>query len=103
MQYYENQEIDFTYSLGSLPSCPPDDLFLCRLIQKDSLEGNSNDEIISYVEEALALRQSSTRELLKLLQDTIDGQMKRIDNIAQVLHGDLSTEGKNFFELLSNT
>ncbi|XP_073221418.1 E3 ubiquitin-protein ligase BRE1-like 2 isoform X1 [Cicer arietinum] len=76
----------------SLPSCPPDDLFLCRLIQKDSIEGSSNDEIINYVEEALALRLLSTTELLKHIQDTIDDQMKRFEDIAQVLHGDLSAE-----------
>lgn len=51
--------------------------------------------MINYVEEALALRGSSTRELLKLLQDTVDGQMERIGNIAQVLHGDLPSEGKS--------
>ncbi|GAU14380.1 hypothetical protein TSUD_249180 [Trifolium subterraneum] len=77
---------------GSLPSCPPDDLFLCRLIQKDCIEGSSNNEIINYVEEALALRRLSTTELLKLIQDTVDDQMERIEDIGQVLHGDLSTE-----------
>ncbi|KAJ1389004.1 Zinc finger, RING-type [Sesbania bispinosa] len=77
---------------GSLPLCPAEDIFLCRLIQKDSIEGNSNDEVINYVEEALALRRSSTGELLKRVQDTIDDQMERIDSIAQVLHGDLSSE-----------
>lgn len=82
------------YSLGSVPLCPAEDMFLCRLIQKDSIKGISDDEIISYVEEALALRQSYTRELLKLLKDTIDDQMERAGSIAQVLHGDLSSEGK---------
>ncbi|KAK7320550.1 hypothetical protein VNO77_30120 [Canavalia gladiata] len=77
---------------GSLPLCSAEHIFLCRLIQKDSIDGISNDEIIKYVEEALALRRSSTRELLKLLQDTIDDQMERTDSIAQVLHGDLSYE-----------
>ncbi|KAL2583065.1 hypothetical protein GLYMA_14G050200v4 [Glycine max] len=77
---------------GSVPLCPAEDMFLCRLIQKDSIKGISDDEIISYVEEALALRQSYTRELLKLLKDTIDDQMERAGSIAQVLHGDLSSE-----------
>ncbi|XP_020237565.1 E3 ubiquitin-protein ligase BRE1-like 2 [Cajanus cajan] len=79
-------------SKGSLPSCPAEDIFLCRLIQKDSIKGTTDDEIINYVEEALALRQSSTRELLKHLQDSIDDRIQRIGSIAQILHGDLSSE-----------
>ncbi|KEH42364.1 putative aminoacyltransferase, E1 ubiquitin-activating enzyme [Medicago truncatula] len=87
------ETLDYLDNLqGSLPSCHPDDLLLCRLIQKDSIEGSSNDEITNYVEEALALRRLSTRELLKLIQDTVDDQMERIEDIGQVLQGDLSTE-----------
>ncbi|CAI8586519.1 unnamed protein product [Vicia faba] len=77
---------------GSLPPCPPNDLFLCKLIQKDSIEGSSIDEITNFVEKALALRQLSTRELLELIHGTVDDQMKRIEDIDRVLHGDLSTE-----------
>ncbi|XP_047156220.1 E3 ubiquitin-protein ligase BRE1-like 2 [Vigna umbellata] len=77
---------------GSLPLCPAEDIFLCRLIQKDSIKGISDDEITGYVEEALGLRQSSTIELLKLLKDIIDDQMERSDGIAQLLDGDISSE-----------
>ncbi|XP_014504949.1 E3 ubiquitin-protein ligase BRE1-like 2 isoform X1 [Vigna radiata var. radiata] len=77
---------------GSLPLCPAEDIFLCRLIQKDSIKGISDDEITGYVEEALALRQSSTMELLKLLKDIIDDQMERSGGIAQILDGDISSE-----------
>ncbi|KAK7385822.1 hypothetical protein VNO78_31718 [Psophocarpus tetragonolobus] len=77
---------------GSLPLCPAEDIFLCRLIQKDSIKGTSDDEIISYVEGALALRQSFTRELLKLLQDNIDDHMERAGSIAQALRRELSSE-----------
>ncbi|KAL2317031.1 hypothetical protein Fmac_030907 [Flemingia macrophylla] len=42
--------------------------------------------------EALALRQSSTKELLKHLQDSIDGRIQGAGSIAQILHGDLSSE-----------
>ncbi|XP_061373602.1 E3 ubiquitin-protein ligase BRE1-like 2 [Gastrolobium bilobum] len=77
---------------GSLPSCAAEDIFLCRLIQKESIQVSNNDEIINYVEEALAFRRSSTWELLKLLQDTIVDQMERTNSIAQILHGDLSSE-----------
>jgi len=57
------------------------------------VEGGSNDDITNYVEEALALRRLSTRELLKLILDTVDDHMERIEDIGQVLHEDLSTEG----------
>jgi len=42
------------------------------------------------------LRQSSTMELLKLLKDIIDDQMERSGGIAQILDGDLSSEGKKY-------
>ncbi|KAK7382375.1 hypothetical protein VNO80_01226 [Phaseolus coccineus] len=76
---------------GSLPLCH---IFLCRLIQKDSIKEISDDELTSYVKEALTLRQSSTMELLKLLKDIIDDQMERPGGIAQISHGDLSAKGK---------
>ncbi|KAK7342340.1 hypothetical protein VNO80_25289 [Phaseolus coccineus] len=63
-----------------------------RLIQKDSIKEVSDDELTSYVEEGLALHQSSTMELLKLLKDIIDDQIERPGGIAQILHGDLSAE-----------
>lgn len=69
-------------------------MFLCRLLERDSIEANGNDEIIKYVEEALALRHSSTIELLKLLEDTINDQREKTENIAQALHGKLSSEGQ---------
>lgn len=94
-------EADLSYSLGSLPLCPVEDVFLCRLIQKDSIEVRSNGEIIHYVEEALTLRQSSTRDLLKLLEDTIDAQRERTYSIAQDLHGKSTSEGQNFLMLFN--
>lgn len=80
------------HSLGSVPSCSAEEMFLCRLLERDSIEANGNDEIIKYVEEALALRHSSTIELLKLLEDTINDQREKTENIAQALHGKLSSE-----------
>ena len=82
------------YILGSVPSCPAEEMFLCRLLERDSIEANGNDVVIKYVEEALALRHSSTIELLKLLEDTIDDQRAKTENIAQALHGKLSSEGQ---------
>ncbi|KAI4308406.1 hypothetical protein L6164_031486 [Bauhinia variegata] len=86
------QTLDCLYKpQGSLPWCPEEDVILCRLIQKDSIEARSN-EIANCVEKALTMRQSFTLNLLKLLQDSIDAQRERTDGISQVLHGKLSSE-----------
>ncbi|KAK7276495.1 hypothetical protein RIF29_17635 [Crotalaria pallida] len=77
---------------GSLPSCLAEDIFLCKLIQKDSLEGTSNYEIINFVEAALALRHSSTTELLKQIKDAADARGERIDSLSQDLREDLPAE-----------
>ncbi|KAL0369391.1 UNVERIFIED_CONTAM: E3 ubiquitin-protein ligase BRE1-like 2 [Sesamum angustifolium] len=31
-------------SRGSIPSCPSEDIFLCRLLETDAIKGNKNDE-----------------------------------------------------------
>lgn len=80
------------HSRGLIPSCPAEEIFLCRLLETDSVESNGNDGIVKYVEEALALRHSSTLELIKSLEDTIDAQRVKTENIAQALHGKLSAE-----------
>ncbi len=82
------------YILGSVPSCPAEEIFLCRLLQMDFIEANGNDEIIKYVEDALALRHSYTRELLKHLEDAIDDQRARTESIVRSLNGKLSSEGQ---------
>ncbi|KAL0417445.1 UNVERIFIED_CONTAM: E3 ubiquitin-protein ligase BRE1-like 2 [Sesamum radiatum] len=79
-------------SRGSIPSCPSEDIFLCRLLETDAIKGNKNDESIGYVEEALAARQTSTRELMKLLEDAIDSQRAKFEGIADILLGKPSTE-----------
>ena len=82
------------HSRGLIPSCLAEEIFLYRLLETDSVESNGNDGIIKYVEEALALRHSSTLELMKSLEDTIDAQRVKTENIAQALHGKLSAEGQ---------
>lgn len=83
-------------SLDSLSECPVEDIFLSRLIQKDFIESNNHDEVINFVEEALALRQSSTRELLKLLENAIDSQIERTYCMTQSFKG-LTSEGQKIF------
>ena len=80
------------HSRGLIPSCPAEERFLCRLLETDSVEGNENDGVVKYVGGALVLRHSSTLELIKPLEDTIDVQRVNTENIAQALHGNLSAE-----------
>lgn len=86
--------MDSIQSLGLIPSCPAEEIFLCRLLETDTVESNGNDGIVKYVEEALALRHSSTLELMKSLEDTIDAQRVKTENMALALHGTLSAEGQ---------
>lgn len=82
----ENQTRDST------PSCPPEDMFLCRLLQVNSIESSSKDGILQYVEEALASRHSSARELMKFIEEVIDAQRMKTKSIAEAFHEKLSAE-----------
>jgi len=66
---------------------------LCRLLQKDSIPSTSGDGIIEFFEEALALRESSTFELMKLLEDTIGAESLKTMTISQNLQARVSAEG----------
>ncbi|KAK4482945.1 hypothetical protein RD792_010118 [Penstemon davidsonii] len=79
-------------SRGSIPSCPAEDIFLCRLLEADAIETSETDGPIGYIKEALESRQTSTRELMKLLEDAIDSQRAKFQDIAQVLLGKPSSE-----------
>lgn len=81
---------------GSIPSCSAEEMFLCRLLQRDSIEANGNDEIAKYVEEALTLRHTSTRELLKLLEHTIYSHREKTESMVHTLDGKISSEGQRF-------
>lgn len=71
-------------------------MFLCRLLQTNSIDSRSNDGIAKYVDEALALRHSFTKDLMKSLEDIIDHQRLETEAISQVLRENLSGEGKSF-------
>ncbi|XP_043693434.1 E3 ubiquitin-protein ligase BRE1-like 2 isoform X2 [Telopea speciosissima] len=79
-------------SQGSIPSCPWEEMFLCRLLEADPVDRNGAKEATNYVEEALAARHSSTLNLMKYLEDTIDAQRDKTDRIASNFHGKLSAE-----------
>lgn len=65
---------------------------MCRLLQKDSIPSTSGDGIIEFFEEALALRESSTSELMKLLEDTIGAESLKTMTISQNLQARVSAE-----------
>ncbi|KAJ0083929.1 hypothetical protein Patl1_29941 [Pistacia atlantica] len=75
-----------------VPSCPPEDMFLGRLLRVNSIENTGNKGIAKYVEEALAPRHSSTKELMKFLEDVIEAQRVKTESVAQTLQGKLSAE-----------
>ncbi|WCJ32437.1 E3 ubiquitin-protein ligase BRE1-like 2 [Euphorbia peplus] len=84
------------YSGGSIPSCPAEDVFLCRLLGAESIECCDNNETVRYVEETLSSRHSSTMKLMKILEDAIDSQRLETESIAQALLGKLSAEDSIF-------
>ncbi|GAV81523.1 zf-C3HC4_3 domain-containing protein [Cephalotus follicularis] len=80
------------HARGSIPSCPVEEIFLCRLLGVDSIEGSGSDGIVKFVEEALASRHAFSRELMKFLEENIDAQKAKTESIAQALLGKLSAE-----------
>ncbi|KAJ8770145.1 hypothetical protein K2173_011240 [Erythroxylum novogranatense] len=87
------QRLDHSdYHGGSIPVCPPEEMFLCRLLGTDSLPSGGNDHIVRYVGEVLAARRSSTMGLMKSLEDSIEAQRAKTESIAQALLGNQSAE-----------
>ncbi|MQM12666.1 hypothetical protein Taro_045585 [Colocasia esculenta] len=79
-------------STGTTMSCPPEATFLCRLLRTNHIEKGDGNGIIKYVQEALARRHSSTMDLLKHLQETIDAQQTKLDALESNICGKLSRE-----------
>lgn len=88
-----NKLTNLTYCLGSIPSCPVEEMFLCRLLETDFLESSGNAVTENHVERVLSLRHSSTMELMKSLEDIISAERVKTESIALSLHGKLSVEG----------
>lgn len=80
------------YSGGSIPSCPAEEIFLCRVLKTNAIPGNANDVSIVNIREALDLRHSSTLELMKSLENAIDAQRIKTENLAHLLEGKTSAE-----------
>ncbi|KAH0913833.1 hypothetical protein HID58_028279 [Brassica napus] len=77
---------------GSVPPCAADEMFLCRLLQVDSIGASNSDEVVRKVEEALSLRHSSTVELMGVFENTIATQRTKAESISQNLQAVKSAE-----------
>lgn len=80
------------HSRGSIPSCPAEDIFLCKLLEVDAIESSNTAGSLLYIKEGLANRISSTGALMKLLGDAIDKQRAEIETISNAFEGDSSLE-----------
>lgn len=78
---------------GSVPSCPAEDMFLCRLLRTSSIDNDDCMENTSKtsVEEALTERHSSTMQIMKFLQDIIEAQRAKAMSISEALRRTVST------------
>uniref|UniRef100_A0A7N0UH04 E3 ubiquitin protein ligase n=1 Tax=Kalanchoe fedtschenkoi TaxID=63787 RepID=A0A7N0UH04_KALFE len=74
---------------GLVPSCPPEEIFLRRLLQVDP----ETEKNYKGLEEALNMRYSSSRELMTFLQETIDAQERKASSLAQALYENPSSKG----------
>lgn len=63
------------------------------MLKTNAIPGNANDVSIVNIREALDLRHSSTLELMKSLQNAIDAQRIKTENLAHLLEGKTSAEG----------
>lgn len=68
-------------------------MFLCRLLQVDSIGTSNCDEVVRKVEEGLALRHSSTMEVMGVFENTIASQRAKAESISQNLLAVKSAEG----------
>ncbi|KAF3685039.1 hypothetical protein FXO37_01010 [Capsicum annuum] len=80
------------YSGGSIPSCPAEEIFLCRVLKTNTIPSNANDGSAVNIKEALDLRHSSTLELMKSLENAIDAERLKTENFARLLERKSSAE-----------
>nr|XP_018631891.1 E3 ubiquitin-protein ligase BRE1-like 2 isoform X2 [Nicotiana tomentosiformis] len=67
-------------------------MFLCRVLKTNAIPGNDNAGSVLNIREALDLRHSSTLELMKSLENAIDAQRIKTENLTHVLEGKPSAE-----------
>ncbi|XP_022001160.1 E3 ubiquitin-protein ligase BRE1-like 2 isoform X2 [Helianthus annuus] len=79
-----------------VPPGPAEEIFLFRLFQTDSIGTNGSEELLDYIKESLLLRHSSTLDLMRLIENTIQILMAKIVSIDQSLHENSSVEDAIF-------
>ncbi|KAF2914866.1 hypothetical protein DAI22_10g195600 [Oryza sativa Japonica Group] len=76
----------------SLESCPSEEIFLFRLFNSRNFRNNDDSSLSKLVEEALALRYSTTVTLMKSLQEAFAVQQARSESLSLALNGQNSSE-----------
>uniref|UniRef100_A0A0E0IWM1 E3 ubiquitin protein ligase n=1 Tax=Oryza nivara TaxID=4536 RepID=A0A0E0IWM1_ORYNI len=76
----------------SLESCPSEEIFLFRLLNSRNFRNNDDSSLSKLVEEALALRYSTTVTLMKSLQEAFAVQQARSESLSLALNGQNSSE-----------
>lgn len=79
--------------VGSIPSSSPEEILLSRLLEADSVASVDGCSTAGFIDEGLANRCSSSEELMKLLEDTVNAERLRTEMIAQSLLAEVSAEG----------
>lgn len=77
--------------------CPPEEIFLRRLLQMDSFEDMEVDETGRFVEKILSARCLSTKELMKALNQIIRVWKTKTERLSNILKEQLSQEGGKKF------
>ncbi|GKD03511.1 hypothetical protein Tco_1178485, partial [Tanacetum coccineum] len=79
-------------SRDSVPLCPTEEIFLCGILKSDSIKKDGCEESLAYIKELVALRHSSTLELMKLIEDMIQILVAKIESNRQSMNDNLSIE-----------
>ncbi|KAK4755918.1 hypothetical protein SAY87_009675 [Trapa incisa] len=79
-------------SRGSIPSSSPEEIFLSRLLEADSIASREGSGTAGFIDEALANRCAYTEKLMKLVENAITSERLRTDSIARSLSVQVNIE-----------
>eukprot|EP01018_Ginkgo_biloba_P001761 Gb_15023 [translate_table: standard] len=77
---------------GSGASCPPEETFLCRLLETGATESSIKNVSANYVENALGTRHASTMKTMQYLVQAIDAQRAKNEELSSILRGRLTED-----------
>uniref|UniRef100_J3N3Z7 E3 ubiquitin protein ligase n=2 Tax=Oryza brachyantha TaxID=4533 RepID=J3N3Z7_ORYBR len=80
------------FSEESLEACPSEEIFLFRLLNTSNFKNNDDNNLSKFVEEALALRYSTTVTLMKSLQEAFAVHQARSESLSLALTGAITNE-----------